>query len=271
MRRVCILVIPLLALLAGPTPGQAQRFYRGYSDVRLGHGLPDQPGGFTFCRLAYRSVRRDGSGNGWDTDFPQADRNLPTRLSELTPTPVSAWSHGEPGFAIVRVTDPFVYECPFLMATDVGELGFDAEEIIAMRAFLLKGGFFWVDDFWGSAGWDHFTRQIKKVLPEHEIVELPHDHSLFHIVYHVPEVPQIPSINSWRRMGGSTSELGFDSAVPHLRAILDEHGRILVLITHNTDISDGWEREGDDLDFFHHFSPDAYAIGINIVLWTLIH
>ena len=120
MRRVCILVIPLLALLAGPTPGQAQRFYRGYSDVRLGHGLPDQPGGFTFCRLAYRSVRRDGSGDGGDTDFPQADRNLPTRLSELTPTPVSAWSRGEPGFAIVRVTDPFVYECPFLMATDVG-------------------------------------------------------------------------------------------------------------------------------------------------------
>jgi len=140
-----------------------------------------------------------------------------------------------------------------------------------MRAFLLKGGFFWVDDFWGSVGWNHFTRQIKKVLPEHEIVELPHDYSLFDIVYHIPEVPQIPSINSGRRMGGSTSELGFDRAVPHLRAILDEHGLILVLIVHNTDISDGWEREGDDLDFFHHFSPDAYAIGINIVLWTLIH
>ncbi len=268
----------LPAAVLGPAlslPGalEAQRYYRGrgYTGVQLGHGLPDRPGGFTFCRLAYASVRRDGSGGGWDTDYPQADRNLPTRLGQLTPTPVSSWSHGEPGFAIVRVTDPEVYECPFLMATDVGELGFDEVEVEAMRAFLLKGGLLWVDDFWGSRGWDHFAREIHRVMPEFEIIDLPLEHPLFDIVYDVTEVPQIPSINSWRRMGGSTSELGADSATPHMRAILDDQGRILVLITHNTDISDGWEREAEDPEFFYRFSPDAYAIGVNVALWAMTH
>ena len=271
MRQTPFLLMLAAGLLVLAGPLEAQRFYRGYSKVRLGQGLPDRPGGFTFCRLAYTSVRRDGSGSGWDTDFPQADRNLPTRLSQLTPTTVTSWSHGEPGFAIVRVTDPEVYQCPFLMATDVGELGFNEAEVTAMRDFLFKGGFFWVDDFWGSRGWDQFARQIMRVLPEFKIVELPLDHSLFEIVYSVPMVPQIPSINSWRRMRGGTSELGPDSATPHMRAILDDTGRILVLITHNTDISDGWEREGDDPEFFYRFSPDAYAIGINVVIWMLTH
>jgi hypothetical protein len=272
MRRTPILILLVGAgILPSTFQLQAQRYYRGYSEVRLGHGLPDRPGGFTFCRLAYASVRRDSSGNGWDTDFPQADRNLPTRLSELTPTPVSGWSHGEQGFAIVRVTDPEVYECPFLMATDVGELGFNEEEVAAMRDFLMKGGFLWADDFWGSAGWDHFARQMKQVMPDREIVDLPLDHALYSIVYNVSKVPQIPSINSWRRLGGGTSEMGIDSATPHMRAIFDDEDRLLVLITHNTDISDGWEREGEDADFFYQFSPDAYAIGINVVLWTLTH
>ncbi len=266
-----LLVLAVTWTLVDASPVEGQRWRRGYAAVRLGQGLPDRPGGFTFCRLAYASVRRDSSGSGWNTDFPQADRNLPTRLSQLTPTPVTSWSHGEPGYAIVRITDPEAYQCPFLMATDVGEIGFDEVEIETLRDFLFKGGFLWADDFWGSRGWAHFAREIAKVLPEFEIVDLPLDHALFNIVYDVPRVPQIPSINSWRRLRGGTSELGADSATPHMRAIFDDAGRILVLITHNTDISDGWEREGEDAEFFYRFSPDAYAIGINVVLWMMTH
>ena len=270
-RVLLIQILATVGILTCAVPTEAQRSYRGRSAVRLDEGLPDRPGGFTFCRLAYASVRRDSSGRGWDTDFPQADRNLSTRLSQLTPTPVSSWSHGEPGFAIVRISDPEMYQCPFLMATDVGELGFDEGEVSTLRDYLFKGGFLWVDDFWGSMGWNQFANQIERVLPEFEIVDLPLDHSLFSLVYDVSKVPQIPSINSWRRLGGGTSELGSDSAMPHMRAILDDTGRILVLITHNTDISDGWEREGEDAEFFYRFSPDAYAIGINVVLWMLTH
>jgi hypothetical protein len=85
-------------------------------------------------------------------------------------------------------------------------------------------------------------------------------------------MPQITSLQNWYRMGGSsTSERGEDSAVPHLRAIRDADGRILVLMSHNTDIADSWEREGDDYDFFFRFAHDGYALGINALLHALTH
>ncbi len=274
MRRLSLLVVlAITALLSLSPPAEAQRFWsrRSNARVRPGDGLPDIPGGFTFCRLVYSSVRRDGSGRGWDTDFPNADRNLPTRLGQLTPTPVSRWTHGEPGYAAVQITDPEALQCPFLYTTDVGELGFYPEEVAAMRDYLLKGGLLWVDDYWGSAAWDQFAREIQRAVPEHLIEELPLDHPLFSIVYEVPELPQVPSIQHWRSSGGGTSELGFDSATPHIRAIMDDRDRILVLMTHNTDIGDGWEREAEDPRFFYLFSPDSYAVGINIVVWLMTH
>jgi hypothetical protein len=91
------------------------------------------------------------------------------------------------------------------------------------------------------------------------------------MLFEVASLPQIPSINSWRGMGGGTSELGEDSAEPHLRAISDRHGRIMVLMTHNTDISDAWEREAADPQYFLEFSPNGYAVGLNILLYAMSH
>ena len=82
---------------------------------------------------------------------------------------------------------------------------------------------------------------------------------------------QIPSINAWMGMGGATSERGADSADPHLRAILDKDGRVMVLITYNTDYGDAFEREGDDPQYFYRFSVDGYAFGINTLLYALTH
>ncbi len=272
MHRIAlILTLAAAGALAAPHAADAQRFGGMPSRVRLGSGLPDKPGSFTFCRLAYMSVRRDGSGNGWTTDFPEAERNVLTRIGELTTTRISRWSHGEPGYAIVSATDPDLYRCPFVMATDVGELGFTQEEVHGLRDYLDKGGFFWADDFWGSAAWSHFVGQIQKVFPDRPLVELPPEHPLFTQLYIITKVPQIPSINSWRSTGGSTSELGRDSARPSMWAISDEEGRILVLVTHNTDISDGWEREAYDDRYFYLFSPEAYAVAVNVLLWAMSH
>lgn len=262
---------PALTALALPEAASAQFFRFGATNVRLGDGLPDQPGGFTFCRLAYYSVRSEPSGTGRDTDFPDAERNLSTRLAELTPITPSRWTHGEPGFAVVTATDPDLYQCPFLFTSDAGTMGLDDAESSALRDYLLKGGFFWVDDFWGEAAWNHWAREIGRVLPEYRIVDLPLNHPLFEIVYIVPKLPQIPSIRHWRNSGGGTSERGAESATPHIRAIMDDTGRILVLMTHNTDIADGWEREAEDPNFFQFFSPDAYAVGINILVWMMTH
>jgi len=271
------LILAAAGVLMCVAPVKAQRYGRygrfgGMpSRIRLGSGLPDIPGSFTFCRLAYMSVRRDGSGNGWTTDFPEAERNMLTRLEELTTTHVSRWSHGEPGYTVVSATDPDLYGCPFIMATDVGELGFQPEEVEALRDYLDKGGFFWADDFWGSAGWAHFTDEIRRLYPDRPLVELKPGHPLFTQLYIIPGVPQIPSLNSWSSNGGSTSELGRDSEVPSMWAIADEDGRILILVTHNTDISDGWEREAYSSEYFYRFSPEAYAVAVNVLLWAMSH
>jgi hypothetical protein len=57
----------------------------------------------------------------------------------------------------------------------------------------------------------------------------------------------------------------------HFRAITDERGRIMVLMTHNTDIADGWEREGEDQRYFYAFSPDSYAVAINVMMYMMSH
>lgn len=229
-------------------------------------------GAFNFCRVMYRSGRY-GDGGGWATDYPSADVNLSIRLSELTKTPVSRGGAGEPNHLVVRLTDKELFQCPFVLMAEVGAAYLDEEEAARLREYLLKGGFLWVDDFWGSRAWDTWAGEITKVLPPHEypIADLPKDHPLFRTLFEVPGMPQIPSINFWLGSGGGTSERGPDSAVPHARAIVDGHGRLMVLMTHNTDISDSWEREGDDPDYFYRFSVDGYAVAIDVLLYAMTH
>lgn len=234
------------------------------------NGVPDR--GFTFCRLLYQSVRREPNGHGWNTDYRGSDHNFMERLEELTSTHPARWYDGQPGYAVVRATQDELYQCPFLFMSDVGTVGFSAEEVDRLREYLLKGGLIYADDFWGPWAWENWAAEIGKVLPEYPIVDVGPDHLIMQALYDVPEIPQVPSIQFWRRSGRSqTSEQGSASAVPHLRAIFDDQGRPLVIMTHNTDIADGWEREGEDDEFFYSFSPDAYALGINIILYALSH
>ena len=107
--------------------------------------------------------------------------------------------------------------------------------------------------------------------PEFPIVDLPLDHALFRAQFVVSEFPQIPSIQAWRGNDVDTSERGDDSAVPEHKAILDRNGNVMVFMTHNTDISDAWEREGEDPRYFYQFSPRGYAVGINVMLYAMTH
>jgi hypothetical protein len=94
---------------------------------------------------------------------------------------------------------------------------------------------------------------------------------MYRVFFELPKVPQIPAINYWWGSGGDTSEQGADSAEVHVRGISDRHGRLMVLATHNTDIADGWEREGVDPEYFRRFSVDSYAVGVNVFLYTITH
>jgi hypothetical protein len=228
-------------------------------------------GALVICKLMYTSVWREANGVGWATDYPYAAINLMTRVSELTKTPISTDTNGSPNYWVVKASDDALFRCPFVMASDVGTLAFSPVEAARLRDYLLKGGFLWVDDFWGTHAWEQWVRQIRRVLPEYQIADVPAEHPIRHAMFPVDELPQVTSINFWRRSGGVTSERGSDSPHANFRAISDDHGRVMVLMTHNTDIGDSWEREGEDHEFFLQFSPRGYAVGVNAVLYALTH
>jgi hypothetical protein len=223
-------------------------------------------GAWHFCRLAYQ-------GRSWATDFPDADYNFTVRLSELTKTTVSRKIDGEVNPLIVRPVDDALFQCPFVMLWQAETLYFSPADAARLRDYLLKGGFIWADDSWGSFAWDNFAREMAKVLPppKYEFVDIPADHPMLSAFYAVKRVPQIPAINYWLGSGGDTSEQGYDSAEVHVRGMFDERGRLMVLNTHNTDVADGWEREGVDPRYFRMFSLDSYAVGINVLMYIMTH
>lgn len=250
---------------------------RGRGLFGLGASLDENPpydGAFMFCRVMFRNQGYPyGDGAGWAVDFPRADINLSYRLSELTTTPVSRNKSGDYNHVLLRLTDPELFRCPFVMMTEPGGAYFDEAEATALREYLLRGGFLWADDFWGELAWDTWVHEIRKSLPEGEfpIEDLSLDHPIFHALYAVRRVPQIPSINFWGGTGGATSERGAASAEPHVRAISDARGRVVVLMTHNTDFGDAFERETDDRRYFDTFASEGYAFGINALLYALSH
>jgi hypothetical protein len=229
-------------------------------------------GGFTFCRLMYSSQWREAGGQGWSTDYPDADINFSIRFAELTKTWVSKQPSGVPNHWVVRATDPWLYRCPFVLGSDVGTMSLRDDEVAALRDYLLKGGFLWVDDFWGSRAWDNFESEIARVLPpgQYPLKDFGSDHPIYRTMFPLAEIPQIPSIQFWRGGGGS-SERGSDSADVHLRGITNANGDLMVLATHNTDISDAWEREGEDPEYFYTYSPNGYATAMNIMLYAMSH
>ena len=269
-----IAVVAVVApLVVAAAPAQEFRFREGSLPARYAPArMPDAA--FVVCRLVYQSVRAEPMGIGWQTDYPYAEINLTTRLAELTKTRVSRDGGGHPNHFVVRLTDDELFNCPLTVASDVGSLGFRPEEIERLRNYLLKGGFLWVDDFWGTLAWRQWSTEIAKVLPpaKYPIVDVPIKDPMLRSLFEMAEVPQITNIQFWRGVRGqSTSERGSDSLEVHLRAIRDTHGRVMVLMTHNTDVADSWEREGEDSAFFYQFSPNGYALGINVLLYAMTH
>ena len=226
---------------------------------------------FTFVRVEYDSYRRGRrGGGGWATDWPDADLNFSFRLQQLTSLKV------EPNPITLRLTDPKLFDHPFLYMIEPGSLSFSDEEVVALRRYLLNGGFLMVDDFWGDFQWENFATEMKRVFPDRDPMELPLEHEIFHIVYNLKEKPQIPSINAAYegRAAGITYEPyhGGDCATVHYRGLFDDKGRLMCFIGHNTDLGDGWEREGEDPWYFREFSEKkAYPLGINVVVYAMTH
>jgi hypothetical protein len=292
-RRAILLAIPLLvAIVSGLAVAQFPRRGggRGFGGRGYGGGMPGQiPADragvpnwkvderfkrdvFTFVRLEYSSAwggGRYGGWGGWATDFPDSDLNFSFRLQQLTSLKVN------PDPISLRITDPKLFDYPFLYMIEpgTGGLSLSEEEVVTLRRYLLNGGFLMVDDFWGEEEYAVFYEQIKRVFPNREPEELEVSHEIFHCVYPLKEKPQVPSIHSWLGTGltWEPRHRG-DPRTVHYQAILDDDKRMMVIICYNTDLGDGWEREGESVEYFHEFSEKkSYPMGINIVTYAMTH
>jgi len=278
MTRTRWVLAALVVSAIGGTLVFAQRYYdrRGVPDWQ-----PDKEFAhdvFTFVRIQYssgyggggfgpgRGRRGFGRGGGrWATDYPDSDLNFSYRLQQLTSLEVN------PDGLVLELTDPELFNYPFIYIVEPGYLVFTDEEVVALRQYLLNGGFLMVDDFWGQEEWYNFYYEIKRVFPDREPVELPLSHPIFRAVFELKEKPQVPSVGIAirGRPYGITWERE-DAREPHYKALYDDKGRMMAIICHNTDLGDGWEEEGTDEWFFREFSEKkAYPMGINIVFYAM--
>jgi hypothetical protein len=271
-----VLVPVLLLLVAAAALGQYRRGRRGgYDGENVDrNGVPQWKNDekfkhdvFTFVRVRYSSFGRGGwggyGGGKWATDYPDSDLNFSFRLQQLTALEV------DPNGKILELTDPALFDYPWLYMIEPGNMYLEDNEVAALRKYLLNGGFLMVDDFWGESEWANFYENIKRVFPEREPIELPLEHEIFHCVYDLKKKPQVPSIHAW--FDGRTAER-WDAQEAHYRGIFDDKGRMMAIICHNTDLGDGWEREGVDPGYFKEFSEKwSYPLGINIVVYAMTH
>ncbi len=215
---------------------------------------------FYFTRVAYSGGGWYGRGRSWHTDAPKSDRQFLIVFRRLLGIDSYPCEH------FLRLDDPAIRQFPFLYALEVGSMDLTEPEVTNLRDYLLRGGFLVIDDFWGTREWDNFEWNIRHVLPEHEIVELPLDHELFRTFYEIKEILQVPSIGNIRN-GRTWEEDGY---VPHALGILDEKGRVMVVINWNTDLGDAWEW-AEQPDYPLKYSTFAYQMGVNFIVYAMSH
>jgi hypothetical protein len=237
---------------------------------------------FVFARLRY-DAQYDKYLRGhvdadrrWLIDFPACDLDLSYRLHQMTAIKV------DPDGRVVKLTETNLWEFPFIYLIEPGRGFLNEEEVPLLRKYLLNGGFMMVDDFWGDREWKSFQDEIERLFPpekfpKQKITDLALEHPIFHTVFDLKEQPQVPGIE-WMKYylsRGTTyefkrGETGYEDV--HYRGIYDDKGRLMVFICHNTDLGDGWEREGDREDYFRTFSePKAFPMGINAIVYAMTH
>ena len=247
---------------------------RGERDPRAGvpnwdrdEELPNDM--FTFARIQYDSWGGGWRGRGkWSVDYPESDLNMSFRLQQLTSLKV------DPEGTVLNLNEDKLFNYPFIYIIEPGQLYFSEFEVKSLRKYLLNGGFLMVDDFWGEVEWKNFERQFRRVFPSRKIVDLPIEHELFQCVFPLKQKPQVP--NPRTAMQGASRGITWerwDAQTPNYRGVYDDHGRLMVVICHNTDLGDGWEEESRAGEwYFKEFSePKAYPMGINIIFYSMTH
>ena len=222
----------------------------------------DEAGEFNFVRVQFDTYYGQGFGFGtWSIDFPNADMNFLRGVSRLTNIRLMR------NPIVLRIDDKQIFDYPFLYMLEVGQGGglvLSPAEIENLREYLLRGGFLLIDDFWGQQQWNNFYAAFSQVFPDREIVELKPDHEIFHVYYDIDGPQLIPALYRSDEYG----EQGIDYATNH--ALVDDEGRVMVLINWNSDMGDGWEHTYDQW-YPTEYANAAYRLGINYLIYSLTH
>ena len=254
------------ATVAGPTATAADHIAENAS-LRFVAPSPDwQPNPqewheFYFTRAAYSSFGRGrGRRGAWATDYPKADRQFLTVLRRLTNLDAFAYENA------VLLTDERLRRFPFLYALEVGYMNLSPEEVTGLRDYLKAGGFLVIDDFWGTQEWLWFEHQMQQVFPNRSIVDLDMAHPVFSTFYDIEEILQVPAYRRYY-YGGYSERDGY---VPYVKGILDDDGRLMVMINWNTDLGDAWEW-AEQPDYPLDRSTFAYQMGVNMIVYAMSH
>ena len=216
---------------------------------------------FTFIRIQFDSIGESWGQGGWAHDYPAAEINFLRGVSRLTDIHI----HAEP--AVLRLDDDRIFEFPFLYLVEIGLAGgpdFSQKEVENLREYLLRGGFLLIYDFKGTAGWQVFYKAFRQIFTDNQWIKLDPNHPVYHIFYDIDGAQRIPGIYF----------LNGDAPVDHLNpenwAILDDKGRIMILINWNSDMGDGWEHTYD-AEYPTEYANLAYRLGINYLVYALTH
>ena len=230
---------------------------------------------WAFARLMYPQspFARGGRGFGfrggglwsegntmWTQDYPRADRHFVLALRRLTRLHVR--SVEQP----VNLDEGGVGDWPWLYAVQTGHWQLTDSQAKALREYLLRGGFLMADDFWGPTEWEIFMDSMKKVFPDRQVVELDSKEPIFHAVYDLDDRYQVASHGSVMR--GVSFKC--DGCPDHWRGIFDDHGRLMVAMTYQSDVGDSWEW-ADDPYYPERYSALGIRIGVNYVIYAMTH
>ena len=224
-------------------------------------------GEFTFVRTIYESPmrgygRRGYGGGTWTTDYPEADNNFIVGLREWAGTNLKIAPRPE----ALEILDDRIFDYPILYVVEPGFMELTTEQAARLREYIMRGGFIFLDDFWGEYEWQNVQEQFRKVVPEYEIKELSLTHPIFHSYLDVEEIVQVPNVYNAQR--GITSEKG--GVVPYYMGIENKNGRLVAFMARNSDLGDAWEWINDPAYPVKYGLP-AYKVGINVVIYAMSH
>jgi hypothetical protein len=254
----------LVLILTLAAPGQVQDRPTTRSPVRRPNPPASEKGAeFTFVRAIFRSPLSGWRRGSWATDFPEADYHFIAGIRfwsgatlRISPTPVQ-----------MRIMDDKLFQYPLIYFVEPGYMEMSQEEAERLREYTRRGGFLFLDDFWGDYEWDVVRRQLREVFPKLPVEDLPLTHAVFHNYFDIDEVVQVPGIGSWLRRGVTHEKGGI---IPHYMGVHDESGRLVAFVARNCDLGDAWEWINDP-SYPLKYGLAAYRLGINVVTYAMTH